>query len=137
MIDLGRNRKGSRGAPDLNIAPLIDMIFILLIFFLVTATFTRETGVEVDRPAAATAQDLEKDSFQVALTRDGTLFVHNRIVDLLEVRALVQEALKSDPEKPVVILADKGARTGPLISLMDECALAGARRIAVAAAEKR
>ncbi len=137
MIDLDKYRKTKGGAPELNIAPLIDMIFILLIFFLVTTSFTRETGVEVDRPAASSAEQIEKDSFRVAVTRDGTIYVHNRIVDLLEVRALVKEALESDPEKPVVILADKQSRTEALISVMDACAMAGARRIAVAAAEKR
>jgi len=118
-------------------APLIDMIFILLIFFLVTTSFTQETGVEVQRPEASSAKSLEKDSFVVAVTQDGSLYVNNRIVDLLELRGLVQEALKADPEKPVVILADKASHTGKLIDVMDECGLAGAKKIAVAAAYER
>ena len=137
MLDLEKHRRLKTRETELNMAPLIDMIFILLIFFLVTTTFTRETGVEVNRPAAATARDLDRSSFQVALTPDGSVYVHNRLVDMLELRALVGEALKEDPDRPVVILADRSAVTGALISVMDECALAGARRIAVAAAQKR
>ncbi|MHC5040188.1 MAG: ExbD/TolR family protein [Planctomycetota bacterium] len=136
MIELDKHRKSKRPGTELNIAPLIDMIFILLIFFLVTTTFTQETGVEVNRPAASTATKLEKESFLVAVTQDGSIYVQNRIVDLLDLRALVQEALKGDPEKPVVILADRSSMTGQVIAVMDECTLAGATKVAVAAAEK-
>jgi biopolymer transport protein ExbD len=137
MIDLQKHRKAGKTGTELNIAPLIDMIFILLIFFLVTTSFTRETGVEVNRPASASARELAKDSFLVAVTVDGSVYVHNRVVDLLELRTLVQNALKDDPDRPVVILADRASLTGRVIAVMDACTLAGAKRVAVAAAEKQ
>ncbi|MHC4600790.1 MAG: ExbD/TolR family protein [Planctomycetota bacterium] len=136
MIDLQKHRKTGKRGTELNIAPLIDMIFILLIFFLVTTSFTRETGVEVNRPSASTAKELEKGSLLVALTRDGSVYVHNRAVDLLELKTIVERALKENPEKPVVILADRTSMTGRMIAVMDTCTLAGAKRVAVAAAEK-
>ncbi|MHC4777796.1 MAG: ExbD/TolR family protein [Planctomycetota bacterium] len=136
MIDLQKHRKTGKSATELNLAPLIDMIFILLIFFLVTTSFTRETGVEVNRPSAATAKDLRKDSLLIAVTLDGSVYIHNRVVDLMELRAIVEKAMKENPEKPVVILADRSSLTGRMIAVMDTCTLAGAKQVAVAAAEE-
>jgi biopolymer transport protein ExbD len=137
MIDLKRRHRAGRAGPEINMAPLVDMVFTLLLFFLVTTTFTRETGVEVSRPAAASAREMERDALLVALTRDGAIFVHNRAVDLLELRAVLQESLKETPDRPVVILADKASQTGGLVSVMDECALAGVKKVAVAAGKER
>ena len=137
MIDLQKHRKAEKSGTELNIAPLIDMIFILLIFFLVTTSFTRETGVEVNRPSATTAKEMEKGSLLIAVTQEGSVYIHNRIVDLMELRAIVEKAMKENPEKPVVILADKASMTGRMIAVMDTCTLAGAKQVAVAAAEER
>ena len=136
MIDLQKHRKTGKTGAELNLAPLIDMIFILLIFFLVTTSFTRETGVEVNRPSATTAKELEKGALLVAVTRDGSVYVHNRVVDLLELKTIVERTLKDNPEKPVVILADRMSLTGRMIAVMDTCTLAGAKQVAVAATEK-
>ena len=137
MIDIRRKHRTGRAGPEINMAPLVDMVFTLLLFFLVTTTFSRETGVEVSRPAAASAREIERDAFLVALTRDGVIYVHNRAVDRLDLRALLQEALKEAPDRAVVILADKSSSTGNLVAVMDECALAGAKKVAVAAGKER
>ena len=81
----------SEGAvPELNMAPLIDMVFILLIFFLVTTSFVREAGVEVQRPQAATAQTTQEGALMVGVSVDGRIFIERRQVDLRSVRGLVE-----------------------------------------------
>jgi biopolymer transport protein ExbD len=118
---LGRRTDLAEGAPEINVAPLMDMVFILLIFFVVTTVFVEETGVEVQRPAAASAEDLEKSSVLIAVTREGRL-----------VRALVAREL-AERQMPVIILVDKSARSGLLVDVIDECKLAGAQRVSIAA----
>ena len=132
MIDLAGKTRRQRKAAELNMAPLIDMIFILLIFFLVTTSFTRETGVAVNRPKAATAGELSRQSILVAITRAGHLYMHTRRVTLDELGALLREELRGAPGRSVVIVADKTASTGALIDVMDECNLAGAAKVSIA-----
>ncbi len=114
-------------------APLIDMVFILLIFFMVTTVFTRETGVEVNRPQASSSQDLDKKSLMIGIDPQGNVFVEERRVDLLGLRAIVERRLQVDPDRNIVIISDEESRTGALVQVMDECRLAGGTNIAIAA----
>lgn len=113
-------------------APLIDMVFILLIFFLVTTTFIRETGIQVKKPEATTAESLEKESMMIGISSDGEIWFEQRRIDLLTLCSSVEKRLRERPGSPIVIVTDKGAQTGVLIDVMDECRLAGADRISVA-----
>ena len=117
---------------DINMAPLIDCVFLLLIFFIVTTVFVEETGVEIRKPQAASAQDLEKNSILIALTADGRIVQGGREIGLAGVRALVARQLRERPA-PVIILSDADARTSPLVDLIDECKLAGAKQVSIAA----
>jgi len=130
---LGGLESGAGSEPEINMAPLIDMVFILLIFFLVTTTFVRESGVEVQRPTAATAAAKEKGALIVAVAGDGRIFVERRQVDLRSVRGLVERFLAEDPAGAVIIAADKTTPTGRTIAVLDQARLAGAREVAVAA----
>lgn len=121
------------GEPEINMAPLIDMVFILLIFFLVTTSFVREAGVSVERPKAATAQSQQKGALMIAVTKDGAIFVDRRRVDLRSVRGLVERYLAAEAGGAVVIVADRDSHTGRVIQVLDQCRLAGAREVAVAA----
>ncbi len=116
---------------EINMAPLIDMVFILLIFFLVTTTFVQETGISVRRPKAASSDTLEKDNVLIAITPTGTIHMNNREVSLMAVRGLVKRAL-TIREQPVVIIADGATRTKILVDVMDECRLAGAKDLSIA-----
>ena len=116
--------------PEINMAPLIDMVFILLIFFLVTTSFVRESGVTVERPLAATAQAKDKGALMVGVRADGAVFIDHRQVDLRSVRGLVERFLAEDPKGAVVIVADKSSFTGRVIEVLDQCRLAGARAAA-------
>lgn len=133
MINISAIRKQKRGAVELNMAPLIDMVFILLIFFLVTTSFTKETGIDVNRPAAHTAVSKSKATILIGIDPENRIFMEKREIDIRAVRANVERALAENPEGAVIIVADKTSRTGTTISVMDGCRLAGARNVSIAA----
>ena len=120
------------GPPELNMAPLIDMVFILLIFFLVTTTFVKDTGVAIDRPSAATAEQLDSQTITVAIDATGGVHMQGRPVTLLELRALLRQELVVAPDRPVVVLADRDSRHAILVDVLDEARLAGAATIQIA-----
>jgi len=120
----------------IDIGPLMDMVFILLIFFVVTSTFTRETGVEVTKPQAQTASQLEKENILIAITRDGTIHIDERQVDLAGLSDILKGILAKNPEREAVLIADKEAVTGKLVSVIDACTLAGVRKVSIAALNK-
>ena len=113
-------------------APLIDMIFILLIFFLVTTSFVRETGLEVSRPKAAAASPMDKSSLLVAIAPSGAVYFEGGEVELVSLRSLLRQRLHERADRTVVLVVDKEASSGRLVEVMDECKLAGAERLAVA-----
>jgi biopolymer transport protein ExbD len=117
---------------EVNMAPLIDCVFLLLIFFVVTAVFVEETGVDIQKPQAASARDLERQSILIALTDDGRIMHAGRELPLSAVRGVVSRQLR-EKMAPVIILSDGDARTTPLVDLIDECKLAGAKQVSIAA----
>lgn len=133
MLNITAARRGRREAVGLNIAPLIDMVFILLIFFLVNTSFTKETGVDVDRPVAATAAVKEHATILIAIDKNNRVHMDRREIDIRAVRANVERALAENPEGDVVVVADKGSHTGIAIQVMDGCRMAGAGRVSLAA----
>jgi len=120
------------GDVEINMMPLIDMIFILLIFFLVTASFVRESGVEVNRPESVTAQEKEATGMVVGIARGGGIFIDNQQVDLRQVRGLVEVFLLENARGGVILDADESCTTGRLVAVLDQCRLAGAENVAVA-----
>lgn len=133
MINITAARKAGRKQLELNMAPLIDMVFILLIFFLVTTSFVKETGVTVNRPTASTAQNREKAGIFIGITEDDRIFMERKEMDIHAVRANVERALAENPGSGVVIVADRSSRTGIAIGVMDACRLAGAPEVSIAA----
>lgn len=127
----GRSRRS--GGAELNMASLIDMVFILLIFFLVTTSFVKEAGVEVQRPVASSAETKEKTNMVVAVTHEGTIYVEGRSIDIRSVRAYMERFLAETPNGSVVIAGDKDARHGLVIQVLDACRLAGVKNVSVAA----
>jgi biopolymer transport protein ExbD len=110
----------------------MDMVFILLIFFVVTTVFVEETGIEVQKPSAASAKDLEKENILIAVTREGRIVYGGQEYTLNGVRALVTREL-SEKEMPVIILVDESARSRSLVDVIGECKLAGAKKVSIAA----
>jgi biopolymer transport protein ExbD len=125
------DEQADRGV-DINMSPLIDCVFLLLIFFIVTTVFVEETGVDVQKPQAASARDLDKHSIMIALTSDGRIFFGGREIGLGGVRGVVARQLR-ERDAPVIILADGDARAFPLVDVIDECKLAGAKQVSIAA----
>jgi len=116
---------------EINVSPLIDIVFILLIFFIVTTVFVEETGVEVQRPQAASAIDLEKNSILIAITAEGKVVYGGREIGVNGVRGVVKRLLKQEP-MPVIIQADKRAPIELYTEVHDKAALGGAQSIHLA-----
>ncbi len=134
MISVRGLRRRRRDV-ELNISPLIDLIFLLLIFFITTTSFVKESGISVERPVAKTAEET-KASFLIGLDRDGRVYIGGREVDVESVRAHVEKFLAENPNGSVLIVADRKSSTGMLIKIMDECRLAGAKNVGVAASRE-
>ena len=126
-------RRTRQTTTGLDIAPLIDMVFILLIFFLVNTSFVKETGIEVSRPTASTATLENKRPILIAIAPDNRIFMENREIDVRAVRANVERALAENPEAAVIVVADKTSSTGTAIQVMDGCRMAGAVNVSLAA----
>lgn len=117
---------------DINVSPLIDMVFILLIFFIVTTVFVEETGTDVDKPQAASAIQLEKNSILLALTSKGQVVYGGKEIGVGGIRALVRRLTQQEP-MPVIIQVDKNANAGLLVRVIDESKLGGAKNVSIAA----
>ncbi len=119
---------------ELDMAPLIDMIFILLIFFLVATSFTRESGVDLKRPKQAPMQPdaRKKTNVTVEIGHDNRVFIDGRVYDVRTVRAYMEQFLLDVPKGTVVIATDKDSAIGRVIQVMDQCKLAGVENVSVA-----
>lgn len=118
---------------EVNLTPLIDMVFILLIFFIVTSSFVKESGIEVNRPSAQTAVRQERANIIIAATSSGEVWIDKRRVNVQTVRSHVERLRAENPEGSVVILADEKSQTGLLVQLMDQVRLAGVTNVSIAA----
>ena len=127
-----RSITDSEEISEINISPLIDMVFILLIFFIVTPVFVEETGVDINRPEAASATMLEKNSILIAVTDKNKVVYGGREIGLSGVRPLVKRLTSQEPDMPVIIQADRGSQSGTLVRVVDEAKLGGAKAVSVA-----
>jgi biopolymer transport protein ExbD len=118
---------------QIDMTPMLDVVFIMLIFFIVTSSFVRETGVDVTRPSADTAVSTDSGSVQIGITSRNEIWIDKRLVDPRAVRANVERALAENAGAAVVIVADESSNTNTLIKVMDQARLAGAENISVAA----
>ncbi|MEZ6194612.1 MAG: biopolymer transporter ExbD [Planctomycetota bacterium] len=137
---MGRFRE--QGADDggevgIDMSPLIDCVFILLIFFIVTTVFVEETGVEVNKREAASASSLEKTSILIAITAKDEVVYAGQDIGVRGVQGKVKQAIQSDPDIPVIIQADKHSNSGILVRVIDEAKLGGAKKVSVATAAQR
>jgi biopolymer transport protein ExbD len=133
MINITASRRNRHTTAELNMAPLIDMVFILLIFFLVTTSFVKETGIDVHRPTASTAMSKNKTTILIAIDPQNRIFMDRHEIDLRAVRANMARALAENPDGAVVVVADTASSTGTAIMVMDGCRLAGAKNVSLAA----
>ena len=118
---------------DINITPMLDIVFIMLIFFIVTTSFVRETGIDPRRPVAETATDQGHANILIGIDSDGQIWVNRQVVQVAEVRQLVENAVNENPESSAVLITDEEAPTGIMLDIMDQVRLGGVANIAVAA----
>jgi biopolymer transport protein ExbD len=133
MINVRQSIRESQKTAEINMSPLIDLVFLLLIFFVVTTSFVKETGIDVQRPRASTATLKEVGNILVGIAADGRVFLDSKQIDVRSVRAHIERCLAENPEAAVVIVADKQSITDMVIRVMDQCRLAGARNVSIAA----
>ncbi len=118
---------------EINLTPMLDIIFIMLIFFIVTTSFVKESGIEVNRPTAQTAQRQERGNIIIAIKPNGEIWIDKRLVDIRAVRAMIARLRAENPLGNVVIAADRDAKVSILTRVMDQVRLAGVTDMAIAA----
>lgn len=131
------SRKSRRSEDDagIDLTPMLDVVFIMLIFFIVTTSFVKEAGIDVNRPSANTAERKERGNILIAIRDNGDVWIDKRAVDIRAVRANVERLHAENPEGSVVIIADQASETGVLVQVMDQVRMAGVLNVSIAASE--
>ena len=127
-----RSSSISQSDSGIDMAPLIDMVFLLLIFYIVTTSFVRLEKVSIDEPTSARGQSINTQPLTIGITADGTWIIRGEIATPQRVDAMLNEALRNSSDKSVLVQADKKLPAGDLIAALDRCYLAGAERVDVA-----
>lgn len=131
-MGLGRRNRKSSDDIGVDISPLIDMVFILLIFFMVTTTFVKDMKLELDRPSAASASRASSKALRVYIDQSGTVWVDEAPVRPWMLQSRVRDSIRSGGSKAVLVVVDKGVPAEKLVDVVDQCRLGGASDVAVA-----
>ncbi len=121
---------------DLDISPLIDMVFILLIFFMVTTTFVKDLDLDLERPSASSAERASTKALRVHIDRQGEVYVDNQSVRPWMIQSHVRSALRTKATSEVLVITDLSVRAQALLNVVDQCRLAGATIVGVATAQE-
>lgn len=130
-IQAKRNDHGTQSV-EISMAPLIDMVFILLIFFLVTTSFVSDSGIEIERATAATAMPLSPEAMRITITSSGDIYLKGTHVQLNMLEGELHNFLSRRPNGSIVVIPDKRSPSGRLVNVMDIANVAGAQDISVA-----
>jgi biopolymer transport protein ExbD len=128
-----RKRVRESDESEVDMTPMLDVVFIMLIFFIVTASFVKEAGIDVTRPPAATAERKERGNILVAITANDQIWIDRRQVDPRALRANIERLHAENPQGSVVIQADVDSKNGLLVQVMDAARSAGVDSVALAA----
>lgn len=128
-----RHRLAADDDTEINLTPMLDVTFNMLIFFIVTSSFVKEAGIEVNKPAAATAVRAERGNILVAITDSGQVWIDKRPVDIRAVRPNIERLHAENPQGGVVIQADENSKNGVLVQVMDAAREAGVYNVSIAA----
>ncbi len=118
---------------EVNMTPMLDVVFIMLIFFIVTASFVKESGIDVNRPGASTAKTKGAATIFIAISDSGQIWIDKRQVDIRAVGANIERLRAENPLGSVVIQADKDSKNGLFVQVMDAARLVGVKNISIAA----
>jgi biopolymer transport protein ExbD len=126
-------KKAKAEDAEIDMTPMLDVVFIMLIFFIVTTSFVKESGVTVDKPYAPTAMKKKNASIFVAIKEDGTIWVSKKEIDVKNLRGLIEDIKLENPDGQVVVQSDKRAKNGILLKTIDAIKAAGVKDVSVAA----
>ncbi len=118
---------------EVNLTPMLDVVFIMLIFFIVTASFVKESGIEVNRQYASQAEEKKSANIFIAIAENGQVWIDKRMVDVRAVRANIERLHAENPQGAVVIQADRGSKNGVLVQVLDAAKAAGVENVSLAA----
>ena len=132
-----RSKRALTAQTEIQMTPLIDMVFILLIFFVVTTSFVSGTGLDIQRPQSSSSETLPHENIPVAIGADGRITADGRRIGLLSIRPFLQKRLRTQPGLAVVLVADKAVSVDRVVRVMDEVRSAGINEVALATAAKK
>ena len=126
-----RFRQKSQNVDTVDVSPLIDMVFILLIFFMVTTTFVKDMQLELNRPSAASASLASTKVLRVYIDNSSEIYIDNQSIKLWAIQSKLRDLLRTSTEKSVLIITDTDIPVSVLIDVVDECKMSGAKDVAV------
>ena len=128
-----RRLSRKREEAEINVTPMLDVVFIMLIFFIVTTSFVSEFGIDVNRPTSAPIQQPDEDEvIAVRIDENDQIFVQGRLVDVRAVRANIESGLALQPDAAVIVIVDRVADAGLLVRVVDQARVAGAEKVSLA-----
>ena len=130
-----RRSSGLSEEADVDLTPMLDVVFIMLIFFIVTASFIKEVGLDLNRPEGGDAPQVvtENENILIQITNDGLIFIDRRSVDVRAIRANIERLRAERPNGQVIVAPGEASQNGLLVEVMDQARLAGAEEISLAA----
>ncbi len=131
-----RHKRREEEESEINITPMMDIVFIMLIFFIVTTSIIKETGIDPNRPEAETAKRAELGNILIAVAPNDRIWMNKAPIELEAVKIMMELAHAENPESSVVIVADELASTGLVLDIMDQIRLSGISKISLSAKEK-
>ncbi|WP_154224153.1 ExbD/TolR family protein [Marinicella rhabdoformis] len=127
-----RYRESKETVQDLNISPLIDMVFILLIFFMVSTTFVKDMKLELDRPSASSATTASTKAIRLYIDNAGEVYMDGESIRIWVIQSRLRDLLKTKTQKSVLVVTDENVPSGKLVEVVDQARLAGASDVGVA-----
>ena len=129
-----RRTKKKNDESEINITPMLDIVFIMLIFFIVTTSFVKEISIDVNRPTKSPIKEQKKsDVISVRILDSGQILIQERLISIDAVRANIESSLALKPQASVVVVSDRDADAGLLVKVIDQSRLAGAMNVSLAA----
>jgi len=130
---MARKKLKPQDETQIDMTPMLDIVFIMLIFFIVTASFVKESGITIEKPSAETATKRDKANIFIGIARNGDIYMQKSKVDKDAVKSGLEDMLQENPESTVVIQADSRSDAGILLKVLDAAKAAGVKNVSVAA----
>ena len=126
-----RFKQKSQNVDNIDVSPLIDMVFILLIFFMVTTTFVKDMKLDLNRPSAASATSASTKVIRVYIDNTGEVYIDNQPIKVWAIQSKLRDLLRTSVDKSVLVITDTDIPVNNLIDVIDECRMSGAKDVAV------